>query len=114
MNRRTFLTASFAAAAAGLSAQQQPPANINPEPAPRDWTGQTPVRYPDPDPVAIDTRFRRYIVSSAIHRLYTGTQWAEGPAWNGTGKYLVWSDAPNNVQMRFIDDPPPPGYGAAG
>ena len=28
--------------------------------------------------------------------------WAEGPAWNGVGKYLVWSDIPNNVQMRWL------------
>jgi gluconolactonase len=30
--------------------------------------------------------------------------WAEGPAWNGVGKYLMWSDIPNDVQMRWIDD----------
>jgi gluconolactonase len=30
--------------------------------------------------------------------------WAEGPAWNGVGRYLVWSDIPNNVQMRWLDD----------
>ena len=30
--------------------------------------------------------------------------WAEGPAWNGVGRYLVWSDIPNNVQMRWIED----------
>jgi gluconolactonase len=39
-----------------------------------------------------------------IRRLHTGTLWAEGPAWNGVGRYLVWSDAPNNVQMRYIED----------
>eukprot|EP00913_Durusdinium_trenchii_P028346 g26574.t1 len=30
--------------------------------------------------------------------------WAEGPAWNGVGRYLVWSDIPNNVQMRWLND----------
>ena len=30
--------------------------------------------------------------------------WAEGPAWNGVGRYLVWSDIPNNVQHRWLDD----------
>jgi gluconolactonase len=30
--------------------------------------------------------------------------WAEGPAWNGVGKYLMWSDIPNDVQLRWIDD----------
>jgi gluconolactonase len=30
--------------------------------------------------------------------------WAEGPAWNGVGRYLVWSDIPNNLQLRWIED----------
>jgi gluconolactonase len=30
--------------------------------------------------------------------------WAEGPAWNAVGKYLVWSDIPNNVQMRYLEE----------
>ena len=81
----------------------QPP--ISPIPAPRDWSGQTPLQYPDPDVIALDPRFRRYMVGNTpIKRLYTGTLWAEGPAWNGVGRYLVWSDAPNNAQMRWIED----------
>jgi gluconolactonase len=36
--------------------------------------------------------------------LHFGTLWAEGPAWNGVGRYLVWSDIPNNVQMRWIEE----------
>ena len=27
-----------------------------------------------------------------------------GPAWNGVGKYLLFSDIPNNVQLRWIED----------
>jgi gluconolactonase len=30
--------------------------------------------------------------------------WAEGPAWNGVGRYLVFSDIPNNVQMRCLEE----------
>ena len=30
--------------------------------------------------------------------------WAEGPAWNGVGQYLLWSDIPNNVQLRRLDE----------
>ena len=44
------------------------------------------------------------IGNTPIKRLHTGTLWAEGPAWNGVGRYLVWSDIPNNVQMRWIED----------
>ena len=30
--------------------------------------------------------------------------WCEGPAWNGQGQYLVWSDIPNNRQLRWLQD----------
>jgi gluconolactonase len=66
--------------------------------------GET-VQYPDPDIIALDRRFGRYIINNtSMKRLYTGTLWSEGPAWNGVGKYMVWSDIPNNVQMRWIED----------
>jgi len=72
---------------------------------PRDWTNQTPTAYPDPDIVALDPRFQRYVVfNNVIKRLHIGTGWAEGPAWSGVGKYLVWSDIPANAQMRWIED----------
>jgi gluconolactonase len=91
MQRRAFLAAALGGAAA---AQQS-----------RDWSGQHPLQYPDPDVVALDPRFRKYIVGSTpIRRLYTGTLWAEGPAWNGVGRYLLWSDIPNNVQMRYLEE----------
>jgi gluconolactonase len=105
-SRRVFLAAALGAAGlAELRAQQTSPPPVSPVPTARDWSGQSPVQYPDPDIVALDPRFRRYIVNNtAIRRLYTGTQWAEGPAWNGVGRYLVWSDIPNNVQMRWLED----------
>jgi len=80
-------------------------AGAPPAPVARDWSGTNPIRYPDPDIVALDPRFRRYILfNTVIQRLHTGTLWAEGAAWNGVGRYLVWSDIPNNVQMRWIED----------
>ena len=104
MKRRTFLTATLGLATSAISAQT-PQAPVSPNPTERDWSGQNPVRYPDPDVIALDNRFRRYIVDNTpIRRLHTGTLWAEGPAWNGVGRYLVWSDAPNNAQMRYIED----------
>ena len=72
---------------------------------PRDWAGREPVRYPDPDIVSLDRRFDKYkIGSAAIERLWTGAQWAEGPAWNSAGRYLVWSDIPANRQMRRLEE----------
>ncbi len=74
-------------------------------PVERDWSGNTPLRYPDPDVVVLDPRFRRYVpFNTPLQRLHTGTLWAEGPAWNGVGRYLVWSDIPSDTQLRFIDD----------
>jgi gluconolactonase len=64
-----------------------------------------PQRYPDPDVVVHDPRFARLkIGNTAIERLWTGALWAEGPAWNGVGRYLIWSDIPNNIQLRWLHD----------
>ena len=67
--------------------------------------GAAPVRYPDPDIVSLDKRFDKYkLGNTPIQRLHTGTLWAEGPAWNGVGRYLLWSDIPNNVQLRWLEE----------
>ncbi len=93
--RRQFLrTAALAATGAALSPL-----------AARDWTGRDPVRYPDPDIRALDSRFNAYkIGNTTIERLHTGSLWAEGPAWNAVGRYLLWSDIPNDLQLRWIED----------
>src|SRR5882724_525212 len=63
------------------------------------------TRYPDPSVVVLDPRFAKYkIGNAAIQRLWTGALWAEGCAWNGVGRYLVWSDIPNNRQLRLLDE----------
>jgi gluconolactonase len=38
-----------------------------------------------------------------VERHWTGARWAEGPAWFAAGRYLVWSDIPNNRMMRFVE-----------
>ena len=95
--RRSFLAA--AAGAMGLAAM---------EAAARDYgPGTQPVRYPDPDIVSLDPRFKKYALGNTpIQRLYhsPNMMWAEGPAWNGVGRYLLWSDIPNNVQMRWLEE----------
>ena len=102
IDRRAFL---LLAAGASIAAAGDQSGQVSPTPTPRDWSGAAPLQYPDPDIVALDPRFRRYIVGNTpIRRLHTGTLWAEGPAWNGVGRYLVWSDIPNNVQMRWLED----------
>jgi len=60
-------------------------------------------RYPDPNVRVLDPRFAKYrIGNTPLLRLYTGMLWAEGPAWNAQGGYLLWSDIPNNRQHRWL------------
>ncbi|MCU1328733.1 MAG: gluconolactonase [Bryobacterales bacterium] len=100
--RRAFLGAAVAACA---FAQAPQGVSFPPSKTTRDWTGQVPVQYPDPDVVAVTPAFRKYMIgNTVIRKHHTGTLWAEGPAWNGPGKFLVWSDIPNNVQMRWIEE----------
>lgn len=97
LGRRTFLAGamSLAGAAAGVAAAGE--RQFGP--------GAPPVRYPDPDLVELDKRFAKYkLGNTPIQRLHTGTLWAEGPAWNGVGRYLLWSDIPNDLQMRWLDE----------
>jgi gluconolactonase len=90
--RRTLLKSTLTSAlgVAALTAQTK-----------RDWTGKDPVSYPDPDVVALDPkRFKAKINNAVIERLYVGCRWAEGIAWNGNAQCVIWSDIPNNRQLR--------------
>ncbi|MCA9219861.1 MAG: SMP-30/gluconolactonase/LRE family protein [Planctomycetales bacterium] len=93
-NRRGFLaTAGLAAASVALARDYGPNA--------------APVRYPDPDIVVLDDRFKKYkLGNTPIQRIYHSKEmlWAEGPAWNGVGRYLLWSDIPNNIQLRWLEE----------
>nr|MBP9174794.1 SMP-30/gluconolactonase/LRE family protein [Hyphomicrobiales bacterium] len=51
---------------------------------------------------AIDPRFNECLTGHGrVERLWTGARWAEGPAWFAAGRYLVFSDIPNNRMMRY-------------
>ena len=53
----------------------------------------------------LDPRFRSCFAGHVrVERLWTGARWAEGPAWFAAGRYLIWSDIPNNRMMR-LDEP---------
>lgn len=95
IGRRSFLAAAAATLGGSLLAREG-----------RDYgPNAPPVRYPDPDIVVLDKRFARYkIGNTPIQRLYTGCLWAEGTAWCGQGRYLVWSDIPNDRQLRWLDE----------
>jgi len=66
---------------------------------------RTPVSYPDAAVEVLDPRFAKYKVNNAaIERLWTGARWAEGPVWFGDGRYLLFSDIPNNRMLRWLED----------
>ena len=50
----------------------------------------------------LDERFNKCFVGHvAVERLWTGGRWLEGPTWFAAGRYLIFSDIPNNRMMRF-------------
>ncbi|MBJ6125984.1 SMP-30/gluconolactonase/LRE family protein [Microvirga splendida] len=52
--------------------------------------------------VVLDDRFQRLHIGSArLEKLAEGCRWAEGPAYFPAGRYLIWSDVPNDRMMRF-------------
>ena len=61
-------------------------------------------RYPDADMVSLDPSFDRFRVLGGIERLATGCRWAEGPVWFGDGRYLLWSDIPNNRMLKWEEE----------
>src|SRR5436853_4730165 len=113
ISRRDLITAG---AVAGVVALTPRAARAQPKPAeppsvittpPRDFGPNAPpnVYFVDPDVLTIDPLFNRYRQGNTpIQRLWTGALWSEGPAWSGQGRYLVWSDIPNNRQMRWLED----------
>ena len=50
----------------------------------------------------LDARFRQLAFPNVhVEKLWTGCRWAEGPAWFAAGRYLVWSDIPNDRMLRW-------------
>src|SRR5262245_29370846 len=117
LSRRSLITAVGAAAVAMAIGPYEahgqtpgagpaaPPSTVTTPP--RDFGPNAPpnVYFTDPDVLSVEPLFNSYRQPNApIQRLWTGALWSEGPAWNSQGKYLVWSDIPNNRQLRWIED----------
>jgi len=70
---------------------------------PNGWLQAT--RYPDPAIVALDALFEKYWLKlSCIERIATGCRWAEGPVYFGDGRFLIWSDIPNNRVLKWEEE----------
>jgi gluconolactonase len=93
--RRGFLTGGVAAATVAVVA---PGARARGD-------GGNPVRYPDPSVQVLDPSFGKYRLGlAAVERLATGFRWSEGPVWFGDGRFLLWSDIPNNRIMKWEEE----------
>ena len=114
ISRRGLITVMGAAGAAllapGLARGQTPqpmaPPSVISTP-PREFGPKAPpnVYFTDPDVLTVDPSFDGLRQPNApIQRLWTGALWSEGPAWNAQGRYLLWSDIPNNRQLRWLED----------
>lgn len=56
----------------------------------------------DPAIEVLDKRFYRYVIHNAhIDHLWTGARWTEGPVYVPAGRYLVFSDIPNDRTLRY-------------
>ena len=91
MHRRAFLASSVFSAFAMTSRSRA------------DW--EPSPRYPDPRIRIIDPSFTKYRLNLAkVERIATGLRWSEGPVWFGDGRYLLWSDIPNNRIMKWEEE----------
>ena len=62
-------------------------------------------RYPDPAVEILDPAFLKYrIFSAAVERLATGCRWSEGPVWFGDGRFVLWSDIPNDRILKWEEE----------
>ncbi|MDR3539324.1 MAG: SMP-30/gluconolactonase/LRE family protein [Acetobacteraceae bacterium] len=77
------------------------------------------LRYPDPAISSLDAAFNKYrLPGASVERLATGCRWSEGPVYFGGGRFLLWSDLPNDRILRWDEETgtvstfrKPSGYG---
>ena len=119
MNRRAFL-ATTAAAATAATMKAASAATVTPygqTGAPLGPTEPLPLgplpggRYPDSHlesaqevakPSFGPSGFPAFAGTMAVERVATGFRWAEGPVYFPAGRYVLFSDIPNNRIMRFV------------
>src|SRR6202521_3358889 len=119
MNRRTFLatTAAAAAAATMTAASAATVAPFGQLCSPTQSTDPLPLgpltgsRYPDSHLESAHPKLSfgpagspAFAGTMAVERVATGTRWAEGPVYFPAGRYVLFSDIPNNRIMRFSED----------
>ena len=62
-------------------------------------------RYPDPAIKVLDPSFNNYRWPLAsVERLYDGCRWSEGPVYFGDGRFVLWSDIPNDRILKWEEE----------
>ena len=120
-DRRTLLRGATALAATAVTVKTASAATVTPfgqtgvattatQPLP---LGPLPgARYPDARLESLKkkgvsfgpTGFPAFAGTMAVERVATGFRWAEGPVYFPAGRYVLFSDIPNNRIMRFSED----------
>jgi gluconolactonase len=121
-NRRSLMRGAAALAATAASATAASAATVAPlgqTGAPTTSTDPLPLgpltggRYPDSHletakksakPTFGPNGFPAFAGTMAVERVATGFRWAEGPVYFPAGRYVLFSDIPNNRIMRFSED----------
>jgi gluconolactonase len=71
----------------------------------REPAWQPSQRYPDAAVRILDQSFAKLRLNlAAVERLADGCRWCEGPVWFGDGRYLLWSDIPNNRMLKWEEE----------
>ena len=61
--------------------------------------------YPDPAIQVLDPAFEPYrLFNAGVERIAADMRWAEGPVWFGDGRFLLWSDIPNDRIMKWEEE----------
>jgi gluconolactonase len=62
-------------------------------------------RYPDPAVRVLDDSFNQYrLPLASVEQLATGCRWSEGPVYVADGRYLLWSDIPNDRILKWEEE----------
>jgi gluconolactonase len=121
-NRRKLIKGAAALAATAVTtgaASAETVAPLGQTGAPTRSTDKLPLgplpgsRYPDSHlepgkkaskPTFGPNGFPAFAGTMAVERVATGMRWAEGPVYFPAGRYVLFSDIPNNRIMRFSED----------
>ena len=63
------------------------------------------LRYPDPNVQVLDPAFGALrLPLASVEQLATGCRWSEGPVYFGDGRYVLWSDIPNDRILKWEEE----------